>query len=178
MLNFRDIFGSRFRSLFNFVFCFSQHLSVRIWWFAEPLIVLGCLRSRYSQIDQVMDIHMSFHETRCQNFGQKNENFHEKMKFPKSIQNQCFRVGVLVFCLFVFVRCFGSFVFLVSALRVFRAVTRLTVYRALSIWWFAEPPTVLSCLRSGYSQIDQVMNIHMSFCGTTVSYTHLRAHET
>ena len=42
--------------------------------------------------------------------------------------------AVLVcFCLFVFVRCFGSFVFLVSALRVFRAVTRLTVYRALSI---------------------------------------------
>jgi len=46
----------------------------------------------------------------------------------------CFRVGVLVFCLFVFVRCFGSFVFLVSALRVFRAVTRLTVYRAPNIF--------------------------------------------
>ena len=52
----------------------------------------------------------------------------------------CFRVGVLVFCLFVFVRCFGSFVFLVSALRVFRAVTRLTVYRALSIFEISSAP--------------------------------------
>ena len=31
---------------------------------------------------------MSFYGTRCQNFGQKNLNFHEKMNFPKSIQNQ------------------------------------------------------------------------------------------
>ena len=85
----------------------------------------------------------------------------------------------LCFCLFVFLRCFGSFVFLVSALRVFRAVTRLTVYRALSIWdifgsdfrrlfnfvfqfsqnlfvriWLASFGfCVLSCSRSGYSQI-------------------------
>ena len=39
----------------------------------------------------------------------------------------------LCFCLFVFVCCFDSFAFLVSALRVFRAVTRLTVYRALQV---------------------------------------------
>ena len=31
---------------------------------------------------------MSFYETRCENFGQKNENFHEKMNFSKSIQDQ------------------------------------------------------------------------------------------
>ena len=46
------------------------------------------MRSGYSQIDQVMDIHMSLCGTRCQKFGQKNENFHEKLKFPKSIQDQ------------------------------------------------------------------------------------------
>ena len=70
----------------------------------------------------------------------------------------CFRVGVLVFCLFVFVRCFGSFVFLVSALRVFRAVTRLTVYRALRIFEISSVPTlvVFSILFFNFLKIYQL----------------------
>ena len=82
MLNFRDIFGSWFRSLFNFVFCFSQHSLGRIWWFAKAWGVLSCLRSGYSQIVQGLDIHMSFCESRCQNFVQKNVFFMKKWSFP------------------------------------------------------------------------------------------------
>ena len=40
----------------------------------------------------------------------------------------------------MFVHCFWLFCFFVSALRVFRAVTRLTVYRALSIFEISSAP--------------------------------------
>ena len=46
----------------------------------------------------------------------------------------------LCFCSFVFVHCFWLFCFFVSALRVFRAVTRLTVYRALCIFEISSAP--------------------------------------
>ena len=35
-----------------------------------------------------MDIHVSFQESRPHHMAQNFENFHEKMKFPKSIQDQ------------------------------------------------------------------------------------------
>ena len=50
--------------------------------------ILSCLRFGYSQIDQVMDIHVSFLESRLTHVGEHFENFHEKMTFPKSIQDQ------------------------------------------------------------------------------------------
>ena len=83
MLNFRDIFGSYFSSFFNFVFQFSQNLSVRIWRISLYQEILSLSRSGNSQITQGLDVHMSFLGTRPLYVGQKFWKFSWKNDFSQ-----------------------------------------------------------------------------------------------
>ena len=88
MLNFRLNFGLDFSCAFNFVWWISRDLSVRSGWFSEALGVFNYFRSLQSQISHSFDIHMSFCTSKVDISDPKNENFDEKMMFPKSIGDQ------------------------------------------------------------------------------------------
>ena len=90
MLKIWDVFGSYFSSFFNFnfVFQFSPHLSVRIWWFFEMLKAFKLFYIWEFSDCPWFGYTCEIFEKNTTYVGQKIENFDEKMSFAKSIKNQ------------------------------------------------------------------------------------------